>query len=122
MCYMTLIADCPILVLDEATSALDSESEALVQGALENLMRGCASIVVAHRLSTVAALDRIVVLEGVAIVEDACTRPSSRRRAARTSRPGTSDQRKAPGIASRQRAKDWPLATRVALWVRNPLP
>lgn len=89
MCYMTLIADCTILVLDEATSALDSESEALVQGALENLMRGCASIVVAHRLSTVAALDRIVVLEGVAIVEDAYTRPSSRRRAARTSRPGT---------------------------------
>ena len=70
MCYMTLIADCPIVVLDEATSALDSESETLVQGALENLMRGCASIVVAHRLSTVAALDRIVVLEGVAIVED----------------------------------------------------
>ncbi len=70
MCYMTLIADCTILVLDEATSALDSESETLVQGALENLMRGCASIVVAHCLSTVAALDRVVVLEGVAIVED----------------------------------------------------
>ena len=48
---------------DAATSALDSESEALVQGALENLMAGRTSIVVAHRLSTVAALDRIVVLE-----------------------------------------------------------
>ena len=57
-------------MLDEATSALDSESEALVQGALENLMRGRTSIVVAHRLSTVAALDRIVVLEEGAIVED----------------------------------------------------
>ncbi len=65
-----ILADCPILVLDEATSALDSESEALVQGALENLMRGRTSIVVAHRLSTVAALDRIVVLEEGTIVED----------------------------------------------------
>ena len=65
-----ILADCPILVLDEATSALDSESEALVQDALENLMRGRTSIVVAHRLSTVAALDRIVVLEDGAIVED----------------------------------------------------
>ncbi|MBR3313817.1 MAG: ABC transporter ATP-binding protein [Atopobiaceae bacterium] len=65
-----ILADCPILVLDEATSALDSESEALVQGALENLMAGRTSIVVAHRLSTVAALDRIVVLESGDIVED----------------------------------------------------
>ena len=65
-----ILADCPILVLDEATSALDSESEALVQGALQNLMAGRTSIVVAHRLSTVASLDRIVVLEEGAIVED----------------------------------------------------
>ena len=65
-----ILSDCPILVLDEATSALDSESEALVQGALENLMRGRTSIVVAHRLSTVASLDRIVVLSGGKIVED----------------------------------------------------
>ena len=65
-----MLADCPVLVLDEATSALDSESEALVQDALENLMRGRTSIVVAHRLSTVAALDRIVVLADGEIVED----------------------------------------------------
>ena len=65
-----VLADAPILVLDEATSALDSESEAAVQGALENLMRGRTSIVVAHRLSTVASLDRIVVLADGKIVED----------------------------------------------------
>ena len=65
-----ILADAPILVLDEATSALDSESEALVQDALENLMRGRTAIVVAHRLSTVAALDRIVVLHDGEIVED----------------------------------------------------
>lgn len=65
-----ILADAPILVLDEATSALDSESEAAVQGALENLMRGRTSIVVAHRLSTVASLDRIVVLQDGKIVED----------------------------------------------------
>ena len=65
-----ILADAPILVLDEATSALDSESEALVQDALENLMQGRTSIVVAHRLSTVAALDRIVVLADGEIVED----------------------------------------------------
>lgn len=65
-----ILADAPILVLDEATSALDSESEALVQGALANLMQGRTSIVVAHRLSTVASLDRIVVLDNGKIVED----------------------------------------------------
>ena len=65
-----ILTDAPILLLDEATSALDSESEALVQEALENLMRGRTSIVVAHRLSTVAALDRIVVLADGKIVED----------------------------------------------------
>ena len=65
-----MLADCPILVLDEATSALDSESERLVQEALARLMAGRTSIVVAHRLSTVASLDRIVVLSGGHIVED----------------------------------------------------
>ncbi len=65
-----LLADAPILVLDEATSALDSESEALVQKALANLMKGRTSLVVAHRLSTVASLDRIIVLSEGAIIED----------------------------------------------------
>ncbi|MBQ6582903.1 MAG: ABC transporter ATP-binding protein [Mogibacterium sp.] len=65
-----ILADAPILVLDEATSALDSESERLVQEALVNLMRGRTSIVVAHRLSTVAALDRIVVLANGKVSED----------------------------------------------------
>ena len=65
-----MLADCPILVLDEATSALDSESERLVQDALSRLMAGRTSIVVAHRLSTVASLDRIVVIADGRIVED----------------------------------------------------
>lgn len=59
----------PILVLDEATSALDSESEVLVQGALWRLMAGSTALVVAHRLATIARLDRIVVVDGGKIVE-----------------------------------------------------
>ncbi|MEG2369301.1 MAG: ABC transporter ATP-binding protein [Raoultibacter sp.] len=65
-----ILAEAPLLVLDEATSALDSESEKLIQDALVNLMEGRTSIVIAHRLSTVASLDRIVVLSQGAIVED----------------------------------------------------
>lgn len=57
-----LLKDPPILVLDEATSALDNESESLVQAALQRLTRGRTTLVVAHRLSTVADADRIVVL------------------------------------------------------------
>lgn len=64
-----ILKDAPILVLDEATSALDSESEAAIQEALSNLMEGRTSIVVAHRLSTIAGLDRIVVLRDGKIVE-----------------------------------------------------
>lgn len=64
-----ILKDAPILILDEATSALDSESEALIQEALANLMKGRTSIVVAHRLSTIAGLDKIVVLDDGKIVE-----------------------------------------------------
>lgn len=64
-----ILKDAPILVLDEATSALDSESEALIQDALIKLMKGRTSIVVAHRLSTIASLDRIIVLDNGKIVE-----------------------------------------------------
>jgi subfamily B ATP-binding cassette protein MsbA len=58
-----LLKNAPILILDEATSALDSESEALVQSALQNLMTGRTVVVIAHRLATVRRADRIVVLE-----------------------------------------------------------
>jgi subfamily B ATP-binding cassette protein MsbA len=58
-----LLKNAPILILDEATSALDSESEALVQSALQNLMSGRTVLVIAHRLSTIRRADRIVVLE-----------------------------------------------------------
>ncbi len=64
-----LLKDPPILILDEATSALDAESESLVQEALETLMKGRTSIVIAHRLATVRNADRIVVLERGRIVE-----------------------------------------------------
>ena len=64
-----LLKDAPILVLDEATSALDVESERMVQSALENLMAGRTTLVVAHRLSTIRRADRIVVMEQGVIVE-----------------------------------------------------
>ncbi len=64
-----LLRDAPILLLDEATSALDAESEQLVQQALEGLMQGRTTLVIAHRLATVRAADRIVVLDDGRIVE-----------------------------------------------------
>ncbi len=65
-----ILKNAPILVLDEATSSLDSESEALIQDALQTLMRGKTVIVIAHRLSTIMKMDRIVVIEGGAIVAE----------------------------------------------------
>ena len=64
-----VLLDAPVLVLDEATSALDTESERLVQKALENLMQNRTSIVIAHRLSTVRRADKIVVMERGRIAE-----------------------------------------------------
>lgn len=64
-----ILKDAPILILDEATSALDSESEMLIKEAMEELMKDRTSLVIAHRLSTVANLDRIIVLNDGEIIE-----------------------------------------------------
>ena len=64
-----LLKNAPILILDEATSALDNESERYVQAALERLMKGQTTLIIAHRLSTVEKADRIIVLAGGSIVE-----------------------------------------------------
>jgi ATP-binding cassette, subfamily B, bacterial len=65
-----ILRDAPILILDEPTSALDTESEELIVTALDNLPRSRTMLIIAHRLSTVRRADRIVVLDGGAIVEE----------------------------------------------------
>ncbi len=65
-----ILKDAPILILDEATSALDTESESLVQSALQNLMTGRTVFVIAHRLSTVRRADRILVLDNGMIIDE----------------------------------------------------
>jgi subfamily B ATP-binding cassette protein MsbA len=65
-----ILKNAPILLLDEATSSLDSASEALVQEALEHLMRGRTTFIIAHRLATVQHVDRILVLESGRIVQE----------------------------------------------------
>ncbi|MCJ7774000.1 MAG: ABC transporter ATP-binding protein/permease [Desulfobacterales bacterium] len=65
-----ILKDAPILILDEATSSLDTESEMLVQKALENLMKGRTTFIIAHRLSTIGYADRIVVIVNGRIVEE----------------------------------------------------
>jgi ATP-binding cassette subfamily B protein len=74
-----LLRDAPLLLLDEATSALDAESERLVQDALDRLMEKRTTIVIAHRLATVRAADRIVVMDGGRIVEEGTHTTLSRR-------------------------------------------
>ena len=66
-----------MLLLDEATSALDAENETLVQAALETLMRGRTTLVIAHRLATIVNADRIVVLDAGTIVEEGTARVAS---------------------------------------------
>jgi ATP-binding cassette subfamily B protein len=65
-----ILRDAPLLLLDEATSALDAESERLVQGSIERLVKDRTTIVIAHRLATVRAADRIVVMDQGRIVEE----------------------------------------------------
>ena len=65
-----ILKDAPILLLDEATSALDAESETLVQRALDEVMRGRTTLVIAHRLATVVTADRILVMQDGAVVEE----------------------------------------------------
>jgi ABC-type multidrug transport system fused ATPase/permease subunit len=65
-----LLKDAPILVLDEATSALDSESEALIQAGMSEVMAGKTVLAVAHRLSTLAHLDRLLIIDAGKVVED----------------------------------------------------
>jgi ATP-binding cassette, subfamily B, bacterial len=65
-----ILKDAPVLLLDEATSALDAESETLVQGALETLMRGRTTLVIAHRLATIVNAHRILVIEAGCVVEE----------------------------------------------------
>jgi ATP-binding cassette subfamily B protein len=65
-----ILKNAPILVLDEATSSLDSESELLIQEALEELMKNKTVIVIAHRLSTIRKMDRIIVVNEGGIIED----------------------------------------------------
>jgi len=64
-----VLKDAPIVLLDEATSALDSESEQILQQSMPEIIGGRTAVVIAHRLSTVAWLDRIVVIQDGAIVE-----------------------------------------------------
>lgn len=65
-----ILKDAPILVLDEATSALDSESEVLIQSALQELMQERTAIVIAHRLSTIQKMDRIIVMDNGVVIEE----------------------------------------------------
>jgi ATP-binding cassette, subfamily B, bacterial len=75
-----ILKDAPILLLDEATSALDADNEAAVQAALDTLMEGRTTIVVAHRLATVLKADRILVMDGGRIVEEGTHETLTRRK------------------------------------------
>jgi ATP-binding cassette subfamily B protein len=74
-----ILADAPVVLLDEATSALDTESELAIQRALTELMRGRTVLAVAHRLSTIARFDRVLVMQDGRIVEDGAPAELARR-------------------------------------------
>ncbi len=65
-----ILKDAPIVIMDEATSALDSETEKFIQESMENLMQGKTALVIAHRLSTLKSMDRLIVMENGKIIED----------------------------------------------------
>ena len=75
-----ILKNAPVLLLDEATSALDAESERLVQEALDKLMKGRTTIVIAHRLATILKADRIIVMDGGRIVEEGTHASLSRKK------------------------------------------
>ena len=94
-----ILKNAPVLLLDEATSALDAENETLVQGALEALMKGRTTLVIAHRLATIVNADRILVIDGGAHrrgghASAACSPPAA-------STPGS------PGCSSRPARRRW---------------
>ncbi len=102
-----ILKDAPILLLDEATSALDAHNEAQVQAALDDVMTGRTTLVIAHRLATVQKADRILVMEAGRIVEEGARRPcrqGRRLRAPRATpvRAGRSCARIAPGRPASQ--------------------
>ena len=84
-----LLRDAPILVLDEALSSVDAENEAVIQQALDRLMRGRTTLILAHRLSSVIGADRILVLEDGRVVQSGTPRATDRARRAVSPADGT---------------------------------
>ena len=81
-----ILKNAPLLILDEATSALDSESEAAIQQALQNIMQHKTVIAIAHRLSTLKNMDRVIVLDNGKIIEDGTPHKHLKNKSARYSR------------------------------------